>query len=272
MPKLAPLQETVVLEERGSGGVSATAGEPLPRMPCFPEATFTHRPKIGIRWYPFIACVARNVSKSEMERMPKALKAKDAEWDRLRVKIVWGEDNPREWADVRREADQLGIEVHMGYLFGICVEKNSELPQGDPKRKYKYRVVFQGNRVVNQHYDAAIFQDLGSSPATIEASRAADAYGCAPGHVIEAADAEQAYVQADMKGTPPGRAYLQSSGGAKPKPWSAPSAASRRLSMGIPTLAPIGRRSATPTQKRSDSCPLDQSGLRATFTKSGASF
>ena len=36
----------------------------------------------------------------------------------------------------------------------------------------------------------------------MEASRAADYYGCAPGHVLHVADAEQAYVQAPMKGTP----------------------------------------------------------------------
>ena len=121
------------------------------------------------------------------------------EWDRLRDKKVWDETRPREWRDVRREADSRGQTVHMGYLFGICVEKNAEL---DPKfRKYKGRVVFQGNRVVNQNYDAAIFQDLGSSPATLEAARAGDAYGAAPGHVIEVADAEQAYIQAEMVGT-----------------------------------------------------------------------
>ena len=88
----------------------------------------------------------------------------------------------------------------MGYLFGICVEKNSEL---DPSmRKYKYRVVFQGNRVVDQNYEAAIFQDLGSTPATLEASRVADAFGAQENWATEIADAEQAYVQADMKGTP----------------------------------------------------------------------
>ena len=48
----------------------------------------------------------------------------------------------------------------------------------------------------------AIFQYLGSSPATHDASRAADAYGAAADHVIEVADAEQAYVQAELKGTP----------------------------------------------------------------------
>ena len=47
-----------------------------------------------------------------------------------------------------------------------------------------------------------MFEDLGNSPATMGASRAADCYGCMPGHCIQQADADQAYVQADLKGTP----------------------------------------------------------------------
>ena len=43
---------------------------------------------------------------------------------------------------------------------------------------------------------------MGSAPATMEASKNADFYGCAPGHEVEIADAEQAYVQAPMKGNP----------------------------------------------------------------------
>ena len=68
-------------------------------------------------------------------------------------------------------------------------------------RKYKYRVVVQGNRVIDQHYEAAIFQDLSSTPATLEASRVADAFGAQDNWATEVADAEQAYVQADMQGT-----------------------------------------------------------------------
>ena len=47
-----------------------------------------------------------------------------------------------------------------------------------------------------------MFQDLGSAPATMEASKAADFCGCVPGNEIQVADADQAYVQAPMKGTP----------------------------------------------------------------------
>jgi len=86
-------------------------------------------------------------------------------------------------------------------LVYACL-KNAELPEGSAARKYKGRVVFQGNRVVNQNWETAIFQDLGSAPATMEAGRAADCYGCMPGHVITVADAEQAYVQAELKGNP----------------------------------------------------------------------
>ena len=41
----------------------------------------------------------------------------------------------------------------------------------------------------------------GHSPVTMEASRVADMIGCAPGNSLEIADAEQAYIQADMQGT-----------------------------------------------------------------------
>ena len=62
------------------------------------------------------------------------------EWDRLRSKYVWDEDHPREWDDVRSEARRGGYTVHLGYIFGICVEKNSEL--AEHLRKYKGRANF----------------------------------------------------------------------------------------------------------------------------------
>ncbi len=70
----------------------------------------------------------------------------------------------------------------------------------DPRRKYKGRAVFQGNRVVNQNWEAAMFQNLGSSPASMESGKALDCLGCTPGYATVQADAEQAYMQADLKG------------------------------------------------------------------------
>ena len=69
----------------------------------------------------------------------------------------------------------------MARAHGICVEKHSQLPVGDPKRKFKGRGVLLGNQVKNQSFEAAMFQDLGNSPASFEASRWADFLGCHDG-------------------------------------------------------------------------------------------
>ena len=148
------------------------------------------------------ARVARPVGKKELLQSKGAHASMKAEWGRLRSKVVWDENIVREWSDLAKEAQDAGIEVYFSYLFGICAEKNSELLPGHPKRKFKGRVVFQGNRVTNQNWEAAIFQDLGSCPATMEAAKTADFYGLMPGHAVEIADAEQAYIQALLAGTP----------------------------------------------------------------------
>ncbi len=66
------------------------------------------------------------------------------------MKYVWGATTGREWDDVAREAREGGYDVHFRSLIGILVEKKAELPKGDPKRKYKGRVVFLGDRVRDQ--------------------------------------------------------------------------------------------------------------------------
>ena len=91
--------------------------------------------------------------------------------------------------------------AHIGRIFGIVVDKNHELPEADPKRKFKGRAVFGGDNVKDEVGNWALFQDLGSCPATMEAARAADAYGCMPGNAAQQSDAEQAYTQAMYVGT-----------------------------------------------------------------------
>mgnify|MGYP002176408590 FL=1 len=134
---------------------------------------------------------------------PKAQAAVRLEWDRLRQKRCWSEDKEhvREWKDVAAEARRNGTTVHVGRLCCLCVEKGSELKADDPRRKFKGRVVFLGNNVKDQNWDYAVFQELSSCPATMEGSRSADCYGCLPGHDVMQADAEQAYIQAKLKGT-----------------------------------------------------------------------
>ena len=136
-----------------------------------------------------------------MSANTKAMKAAQDEWDRLRNKKVWDETVVRNWSDVCAEARKKNKEINVGRVFGICVEKGSELAADDPRRKFKYRVVFQGNNVTNQKWEWALFQDLGSSLASMQAGKCVDSYACFLGHACQQSDAEQAYVQAELKGT-----------------------------------------------------------------------
>ena len=108
----------------------------------------------------------------------------------------------QEWNKVSSQAIQSKSKVHVGKVFEICVEKGSELQEGDPLRKFKGRTVFQGNNVKDESADVALFSELGSSPANMEAGKSVDAYGSMPGNTVMQGDGKQAYTQALMKGTP----------------------------------------------------------------------
>jgi len=120
-----------------------------PRMPLDSKRTIT-RHRDHEMPCPYLARVARTVDKKERNSTPAALQSVKKEWDKLRA---WkdppclDEDNPRELEEVRREALRSEQKYHFGRIFDICVEKGSELPEGDPARKFKGRAVFQGNRV-----------------------------------------------------------------------------------------------------------------------------
>ena len=146
------------------------------------------------------ALVARPVGQKEINNTPAAQAALDKEWNNLTSKGAWDYSTVREWDDVSREAIKNKTKVHVGKIFEICVEKGSELPQGDPMRKFKGRTVFQGNNVKDEAADVALFAELGSSPANMEAGKALDAYGSMPGNRTSQGDGKQAYTQALMQG------------------------------------------------------------------------
>ena len=64
-------------------------------------------------------------------------------------------------------------------------------------------IYLQGNdceNSVDENWDVALFRDQGSSPASMEAGKAADAIGAQIGFTCTQADAEQAHVQSTLKG------------------------------------------------------------------------
>ena len=87
-------------------------------------------------------------------------------------------------------------------LRECCYEKGFEFSESDPRRKFKGRTVFQGNNVRDENSDHVLFNELGSSPASMEAAKLLDAFGSQPGFSKQQADAMQAYIQAFFTGVP----------------------------------------------------------------------
>ena len=102
-----------------------------------------------------------------------------------------------------------------GYMLGIDLD--AEPPEGDPNRKFKGRVVFQGNNVKGSNAAWAGSQDLSSNPANMEASKVVDAYRLFPGNTVEQADAQQAYTQSELEGIP---TWVRLPADARPASWA----------------------------------------------------
>jgi hypothetical protein len=128
-----------------------------------------------------------------------ALNAVRKEWTMLHEK-VWDVRKVRSKRKVIEEARRNKKVVQFGRVHALCHEKNEELPLGHPNRKFKGRVVFLGNNVVNQDYESAVFADLGNAPSSLESGRLVDAYGASEGCSSQTADAIQAYLQSEMQG------------------------------------------------------------------------
>eukprot|EP00439_Symbiodinium_sp_Y106_P066744 s3183_g10.t3 len=106
----------------------------------------------------------------------------------------------RDFESVASEAKKNNQKVRFGNVFEIGSLKGAELKQGDPNRKYKGRSVFQGNKVLDENADHALFAEMSSRPASMEAGKTLGVFGSQPGYVIQQADAKQAYTQALFQG------------------------------------------------------------------------
>ena len=76
------------------------------------------------------AYIARSVGRVEMEKRSKAKKAQDTEWSKLSDQKVWGSSTVKNYHQVM----YVGKYIHIGKLFGICVEKQKiQAPSGIPR-------------------------------------------------------------------------------------------------------------------------------------------
>ena len=144
------------------------------------------------------AMVTKLLSRSEMLASPEALSAVRKEAEGLEKAGTWDLNSVREQADVRSEAKRTGVSVHFGQLMTIASIKFFELAQH--LQKMKGRIVYRGDCAKDEHGAAAVYQELGANPTSVQGLNACIAYGSMPGNCATAADAIKAYVQAYLKG------------------------------------------------------------------------
>ena len=170
-------------------------------MPVVPPGLAEHRDHVlNDPSQSLVALVARSVIKREVDSTPAASQSLKDEAVKLVQQGAWDPSGAREWQEVAEEARKSGVQAHVGRIFGIVVEKHPELPVGHPDRKFKGRLVFQGNEVSDENAHYAIFSVLSSSLATLEAFKNVDAHGLFLGNALQKADGEQASIQAPLGG------------------------------------------------------------------------
>ena len=144
------------------------------------------------------AMVTKLLSRSEMLNDPEALQKVKDEAAGIVKEGTWEYKSVREKEDVRAEAKATGISVHFGKLMTIASIKFFELAK--ELQKKKGRIVYRGDCAKDEHGAAAVYQELGANPTSVQGLNACLAYGSLPGKLCTAADAVKAlYVQATLK-------------------------------------------------------------------------
>ena len=129
------------------------------------------------------------------------------EVDALASVGTWDESSVTSRDDLIAWAKTNKINIVVGEGLGICSIKNEELPEGDPRRKYKGRFCYRTPTARDAEGAIAVFQEMASRPTTITSLNVAVAYGIMFGNKITVADAIKAYVQSRLNSKDP--TYLE---------------------------------------------------------------
>eukprot|EP00959_Pyramimonas_sp_CCMP1952_P359369 7524891-Pyramimonas_sp.AAC.1 len=142
-------------------------------MPRGPTYTPAHRENIPDSPLARPALVTRNLHEREVATEPRAQEALRKECERLEKKQTWMIETVAEKDDIESQAIRTGKKVHFFNIMELSSVKHEELPP--ELRKFKGRVVVQGNTGKDESGLAAIFADAASSASHIEASKLCDA-------------------------------------------------------------------------------------------------
>ena len=141
--------------------------------------------------------IAAVVTKLLMLASSEALQAVKEEADGLSNAGVWDLSAVREQGEVAAEARRTHTKVHFGQLMTIASIKFFELAKH--LQKMKGRIVYRGDCARDEYGAAAVYQELGANPTSVQGLNNCLAYGSLPGHKTTAADAVKAYIQALLR-------------------------------------------------------------------------
>ena len=182
-------------KQLGDGDTIPIRNVSAPAMPCVNPDSIDSNPEHR-EFNPLCApswpvMVARKVSKSEQASVPMARAAMEKEWTKLETAKwpaehpkygkgcgTWNLDTVQEASTARATSKASGVKAHFARIAPLCFQKHSELKDGDPLKVYKGRIVMLGDQIVDESFETAKFQELGSSPPAIEAARSVDASSC----------------------------------------------------------------------------------------------
>ena len=117
---------------------------------------------------------------------------------KLESKKAWDLEHPREYDDVRADANRASKTVHFGRVYPLCHVKHSEL--SSENWSYKGQVVFQGNNVKDENVFSAVCSEQGTSDSHLAAAKFLNAIGRVNGNDGQDSDAMSAYTQVEHTG------------------------------------------------------------------------
>ena len=131
-------------------------------------------------------------------KIPDAKAAVDKEWKKLETIPAWQLEKVKSKKEVILEA-QRDKKVRFATLMDVCHLKNAEL---EPKlQKYKDRVVFRGDIVIDDSGAHAAFTEQGSSASHMTPPKVMDLIARLPDCDGRVADAISAYTQVTLEDT-----------------------------------------------------------------------
>ena len=144
--------------------------------------------------------VVQSLAPREWKEIPEAVQAVQGEYGKLRKRTAWDESRVSEKRDIiARHKERCRRENNpdlSGPLFGriapLCGVKNSEVAH---LRRYKGRVVFLGDWILDEFGQQYEFPDQGSGASFMAASRMLDAISLLDDCSGQQSDAPQAYTQ-----------------------------------------------------------------------------